>query len=164
MSYQEKRTVTSITTGVLLLAAYLIYVFSPAQLSRLAADLKSWSITMLIFIGVGVIATIITQVVFHVLLSVSIAVRTKIEDQDSDDEEIERSVKSEMVEDERDKIIELKSNRIGFIIAGAGFFGALGSLALDYSPVVMLNILFITFSLGSISEGIAQLVYYRKGM
>jgi len=165
MSYQEKRTITSILSGILILAAYLLYAFNPERLSRLAAnDLKSWAITMLVFIGIGVVATIIIQIVFHILLSISIAIQAKIQDQECDDKEIEKSINSEIVEDERDKMIELKSNRVGFFLSGLGFIGALASLAMNYSPVVMLNILFITFSLGSVSEGIAQLVYYRKGM
>ena len=165
MSYQEKRTITSISTCVLLLAAYLIYAFSPARLGRVGSDdLSAWSITMLIFMGIGIAATIIIQIIFHILLSISIAVRAKMQDQECDEEDIERSVNSEMVEDERDKIIELKSNRVGFIVAGIGFLGALVSQVLHYSPVIMLNILFIAFSFGSICEGIAQLVYYRKGM
>ena len=165
MSYQEKRTITSIFAGILVLAAYLMYAFNPDRLGRLAAgDLKPWAVTMLIFIGIGVVATIIIQIVFHIMLSISIAVKAKIRDQECDDMEIERSINSEMVEDERDKIIELKSSRIGFFVAGFGFMGALASLAFNYSPVVMLNILFITFSVGSILEGIAQVVLYRKGM
>ena len=165
MSYQEKRTIASIFTGILVLAAYLMYAFNPERLSRLASgDLKSWAITMLVFIGIGVVAAIIIQIVFHIMLSISMAIKAKIQDQECDDKEIEKSINSEMVEDERDKMIELKSSRIGFIVAGFGFMGALASLAFNYSPVVMLNILFITFSVGSIFEGIAQLVYYRKGM
>lgn len=165
MSYQEKRTITSILSGIIVLGAYLMYAFNPARLSRIASgDLKAWAVTMLVFIGIGVAATIVIQIVFHILLSISIAIKAKIQDEACDDKEIEKSINSEMVEDERDKMIELKSNRIGFFIAGFGFIGALASLALNYSPVVMLNILFITFSAGSILEGIVQMVYYRKGL
>jgi hypothetical protein len=164
MSYQEKRTIASILTGVLVLAAYCIYAFG-ANGSRMTSpeDLKSWAITMLIFIGIGIVAAIIIQIVFHILLSISIAVKQKIQDVNSDDKEIEKSIGAEMVEDERDKIIELKSNRVGFFFAGFGFVAALFSLVLNYSPIVMLNVLFITFSIGSLLEGFTQLYYYRKG-
>jgi len=69
-----------------------------------------------------------------------------------------------MVEDEMDKMIDLKSTRIGFIFAGMGFIAALVSLILDYSPVVMLNIMFFSFSMGSLLEGFAQLYFYRRGI
>jgi Na+-driven multidrug efflux pump len=63
-----------------------------------------------------------------------------------------------------DKLIELKSTRVGFAIAGVGFVAALLALILNYSPAVMLNVLFISFCAGSILEGFTQLYYYRRGI
>lgn len=165
MSYQEKRTSVSILSGVLLLTAYCIYAFNPSRLAALPpGELKPWASTMLIFIAIGIVAMIVIQIVFHILLSISLAVQAKIEDQQSDDKEIERRIQGEMVEDERDKQIELKSTRIGFAVAGIGFVAALLSLVFNYSPVVMLNILYLSFAVGSVLEGIGQLYYYRKGI
>jgi hypothetical protein len=165
MSYQEKRTITSIVTGALVLAAYCMYAFSNNQSGASAPDdLKFWAGTMLIFIGVGVAAAIVIQIVFHILLSIAIAVKEKARDEQCDDKEIEKTIGAEMVEDEMDKLIELKSMRVGFIIAGIGFVAALVSLVLNYSPAVMLNILFISFSAGSLIEGLAQLYFYRVGV
>lgn len=164
MSYQEKRTAASIFSGILILAAYCIYAFSPSRMAALpTGDLKPWASTMLIFIAIGIGVTIVIQIVFHILLSISLAVRTKIEDQQSDDKEIQRVIDREMVEDERDRQIELKSTRIGFTAAGFGFVAALFALVFDYSPVVMLNILYLSFSVGSLLEGVGQIYYYRKG-
>jgi hypothetical protein len=69
-----------------------------------------------------------------------------------------------MVEDEMDKLIELKSMKIDFAIVGAGFAAALGSLVLDCSPAVMLNILFASFYIGALVEAVAQLHFYRRGI
>jgi hypothetical protein len=164
MSYQEKRTATSIFSGILILAAYCIYAFNPSRLASLPpGDLKPWAITMLIFIAIGIVATIVIQIVFHILLSISLAVQTKIENQQSDDKEIERTIHREMIEDERDKLIELKSMRIGFAFAGIGFIAGLFSLVFNYSPAVMLNILYLSIAVGALLEGVGQLYYYRKG-
>ena len=164
MSYQEKRTCASIFSGILVLAVYCIYAFNPSRLSTLPpGDLKPWASTMLIFIAIGIGVTIINQIVFHILLSISLAVQTKIQNQQSDDKEIERTINREMVEDERDKHIELKSMQIGFAVAGIGFVSGLLSLVFNYSPVVMLNIFFLSFHVGSILNGVGQLYYYRKG-
>ena len=165
MSYQEKRTLATITSGALILAAYCLYSFNPTRLASIAAGaLKPWATTMLIFIGIGIGFTIIIQIIFHILLSISIAIREKMQNMQADDKDIDKSIKTEMVEDERDRMIELKSNRVSFGIAGFGFIAALLALVFNYSPVVMLNILFISFSFGSICEGFAQLYYYRKGI
>lgn len=164
MSYQEKRTGASIFSGIVILAAYCLYAFNPNRLAGLTpGDLKPWATSMLIFIAVGIGVTIVIQIVFHILYSISLAVQTKIVNQQSDDKEIERAINREMVEDERDKQIELKSSRIGFFVAGAGFVAGLLALVLNYSPVVMLNILYLSFSAGSLLEGIGSLYYYRKG-
>jgi hypothetical protein len=165
MSYQEKRIVVSILTGLLILAAYCIYAFNKIQ-SGLAApgDLKFWATTILIFIGVGIVASIVIQIIFHILLSMAIAVKEQMKSGKCDEKEVEKTIEREMVEDEMDKLIGLKSMRVSFAIAGVGFIAALLSLVLDYAPVVMLNILFVSFSMGSIIEGIAQLIFYRKGI
>ena len=64
MSYQEKRTITTIITGLLVLAAYCLYAFNPVRMSTLTpGDLKPWAVSMLIFIGIGVGASIIIQIV-----------------------------------------------------------------------------------------------------
>lgn len=161
MSYQEKRTLATISSGAILLAAYCLYSFNPANTP---ADLKGWATTMLVFIGIGIAFTIIIQIVFHILLSISIAIREKMQNMQADDKDIEKNIAVEMVEDERDKLIDLKSNKVGFAFAGFGFIIALLALRFNYSPVVMLNIMFITFSFGSICEGFAQLYFYRKGV
>jgi hypothetical protein len=165
MSYQEKKVITSIVTGVLVLAAYCIYVFGRFNAGAAAPDdLKFWGGSILIFIGIGVVASIVIQIIFHILLSISIAVRKKMQDEKCDDKEIERKIQAEMVEDEMGKLIELKSMRLAFLITGIGFIAALVSLVLNYSPVVMLNILFISFAAGSLFDGFAQLYYYRRGL
>ncbi len=164
MSYQEKRTGASIFAGVLVLAAYCIYAFGKYHSGAVApADLKFWASTMLIFIGIGVGVSIIIQIVFHILFSISVAVKRKIQDEQCDDKEIERAIQAEVVEDERDKLIELKSLKLGFIIAGIGFVGGLVSLILNSAPMVMLNILYISFCVGSLFEGAGQIYYYRRG-
>lgn len=165
MSYQEKRTTVSIVTGALILAAYCIFAFGQAQSGAVApGDLKFWAGTILTFIGIGIVAIIIIQIVFHILLSITIAAQKKIQDRQIDDKEIEKSIGAEMIEDEMDKLIELKAMRVSFAICGVGFIAGLLSLVLNYLPAVMLNIVFISFSAGSIFEGLTQLYFYRRGL
>ncbi|MFZ5974665.1 MAG: hypothetical protein ACOYU3_04555 [Bacillota bacterium] len=165
MSYQEKKTIVSVLTGVLLLAAYCIYAFGRAFPGMAAPDdIKFWATTILIFIGIGVVASIVIQIVFHILLSIAVAVKEQLHTGKCDGKEVEKTIELEMVEDEMDKLIGLKSMRISFAIAGIGFIAALVSLVLNFSAAVMLNIIFISFSLGTIIEGIAQLYFYRRGI
>jgi uncharacterized membrane protein YcjF (UPF0283 family) len=165
MSYQEKRTIVSIITGVLILGAYCTYAYGKYQSGAIAADdLKFWAGAMLMFIGIGIAAAIVIQIIFHILLSVAFAIKEKVKNGNCDDKEIEKAIGVEMVTDEMDKLIELKSMRICFTVAGIGFVAALVSLILNYNPAVMINIMFVSFSAGSLLEGFTQLYFYRKGI
>jgi hypothetical protein len=165
MSYKEKRTIVSIVTGILILLAYSIYAYSRYRSGMVTqGDLQFWAGTILTFIVIGIVVTIIIHIIFHILLSVSIAVTKTIKNEKVEDKEIEKSINLEMVEDEMDKLIDLKSTRAGFIFVGIGFVVSLVTLVLNYSPVVMLNILFFSFMIGSLFEGFAQLYFYRRGI
>jgi hypothetical protein len=161
MSYQEKRTIVSLITGSIVLAAYCIYAFGKYQSGVVASDdLKFWANTMLFFIGVGIVVTIITQIVYHILLAIAVAVKER----EHDEKKINATIEASLVEDEMDKLIELKSSKVGFIFAGIGFVSGLIALVLNSPQFIMLNIMFFSFSLGSIFEGLVSIYYYRKGV
>lgn len=165
MSYKVKKTIVSMITGVLIMAAYFIFAIGQVKSGVVSPDnLKFWATTILVFIGIGIVAGIIIQIVFHIFLSIAMAVQEQVKTGQCDDKGIEKSLALEMVEDEMDKLIELKSIRISFAIAGIGFAAALVSLVLNDSPAVMLNIMFASFSIGSLVEGITQLYYYKTGI
>lgn len=165
MSYQERRTIVSFVSGAGVLAAYCIYAFGRVQAGLAAVDdLKFWAVAMLTFIGIGVVVSIIIQIVYHIVLSIAIAARRKIQDESCTDKDIEKRIKAEMVEDEMDKLIELKANQVGFVVAGIGLVAGLVSLLLNAPLAVMLNIIFLSFLGGSLLSGIAQIFYYRWGV
>ncbi len=165
MSYHEKRTIVSLITGAAILTAYCLNAFGKVKAGLvMPGDLKFWAGTMLLFIGIGVVAMIVIQIVFHILLSIGIAVKEQVRNGKCDDKEIEKTIELEMVEDEMVKLIELKSLRIGYALIGFGFLAGLVSLVLNYPPAVMLNILFLSCSIGAMCEGFTTLYYYRKGI
>ncbi|PKN88472.1 MAG: hypothetical protein CVU46_00890 [Chloroflexi bacterium HGW-Chloroflexi-8] len=165
MSYQEKRTIVMMITSALVLGAYCIYAFGQVQAGAvIPGDLKFWARTVLVFIGIGIAATIVLQIIFHILMSIGITVGKKIRNEDLADEEINKSIQAEMIEDEMDKLIELKSNQISIMVSGFGFVAALIAVLLGNSAVMLINMVFISFSLGMIIEGFAKLYYYRRGI
>ncbi len=165
MSYKEKRIIASIITGILVLAAYGIYAAVRYQ-SGMAApeDMKFWALTILAFIGIGIAVSVVTQILFHVLIAAAVAVKESGQNGKDGDKRVEEVIGAEMVEDEMDKLISLKAMKFSFVIAGMGFVAALVSIVLGYSPVVMLNILFVSFCTGSLAEGFIQLYFYRRGI
>ena len=163
MSYQEKKAIVSLVTSALLFSAYCVYAFGKAGMAHLN-DLPFWAKTILIFIGIGIVALIIIQIVFHILLAVGKAVQKKIKDENIDDEEIEHELKNEIVEDEMDKLIELKASKIGYSVLGFGLIAALVAVAFGASAVVLVNLVFASAWAGSFIEGLVQIRYYRKGV
>jgi len=163
MSYQEKRTLLSIITSVLLMVSYSIYAFGKAGMEHIN-DLQFWAKTILIFIGIGIVALIILQIVFHILMAISRAIRAKLSENEVDEEEIGRSMRVETADDEMDKMIEMKSNRYGYTIMGLGFMAGLIAIAFGASAVAMLNILYFSTWTGSLIEALMQIRYYRKGI
>ena len=158
MYYPQKRTIASILVSTALLTAYILYVLGKVNAGTIETnDVQYFAVTMLTFIGIGIGANIVVQILFHVLFSISVAVQER----DKDEKAIETAVNVAMIEDERDKTIDLKSMRVDLIISMAGFVLGLVLLALDYSMVWMLNVTFAAVWLGSIGEGISKLIYYR---
>ena len=68
MSHSSKRMIAGIAAEILLIIAYLVYVFS----GRAPApdDIKSWAAAILIFIGAGVAVMIVIQILFRIALAI----------------------------------------------------------------------------------------------
>jgi hypothetical protein len=169
MNYHGKKTIVTSVVGILVTLAYLIFaIIKYNEASPESLTLKFWAAKILIFIGIGVVALIISLILFSIFYSIYLAIKLKKENSELTDKEIEAQIslliKTDSIEDEMGKLIELKSMRVGFVFAGIGFVLALVSLILDFSPVIMINILFLSFSLGSALEGFAQLYYYKRGI
>ncbi len=165
MSYKEKRIIVLTITGLFILIAYCIYAYGKYNSGTIAVDdIRFWAGTILIFIGIGIVSAIIIQIIFHILLSVAIAMQQTSRNAGCDDKKIGKTIEAEMVMDEMDRLIELKAMRIGFITAGTGFVAALVSIVLGFSPVIMINIMFISICVGSLFEGFTQLYFYRRGV
>ena len=158
MTFNSKRTITSMVTGVVLMIGYLIYALG--EKAPALGDIKSWAISMLIFIGIAVGVQIIIMILFQILYAVGVAVKER----DKSDAEVERIIESTVYEDERDKLISLKSNLVGNIIGGIGVVGALVLLALGYSVPLSLNVILLAYFSGTIIEGCVSIYHYERGV
>jgi hypothetical protein len=168
MFYQEKKTIASIISGLLVLAAYSIYGISKYQQAgpNLLNDLKFWAVAMLIAIVGGIVVTILVQIALHIILAAANEVAKEVSNKTKRPASVDACEELEMenVEDEMDKLIALKAMRNASIVVGTGFIASLVSLYVKMPPAIMLNIIFISFSLGSLFEGFSQLYFYRKGI
>lgn len=161
MSYQTKKTITSLMASLIILVSYCLSIYNQYKAGNiLENDLQFWAKQMVIYIIVGVVVTIVLHIVFHIYLSINLAIKEEIKD----DKAINRKLELEMVEDEMDKLIELKSMRVGYIIVSIGFVSSLVYLAFGGNIVIVLNIMYLSFFMGSLSEGLSNLFFYYKGV
>jgi len=158
MSYVSKRSLVSMSAGIVLLVVYVIYALGSA--SPAPGDLKSWALVLLVYVGAVIVAGIIIQIVFHIAMAIGISVK----EEECDEKKIERIIKSSMFEDERYKLIELKSSNVSHKISGAGLVAALVALAVGVSAVVALHILAGSIVLGGIIEGCMIIYLNERGV
>ena len=172
MYYQEKKTGVTILSGLLVLAAYSIYGLMKYQAvgAQLLQDTKFWATAMLVCIGAGILLVVLTQIIFHILLAVSQEVKKEIAKAGADNAcgkgigDSCQGLEIAEVEDEMDKQIALRSLRNSYVLVGVGFVLALVSLVMEMPPAIMLNVVFLSFQIGSLVDGFSQLYYYKRGI
>ncbi len=149
MSYQEKSSILSLICFPFFYGAY--WIFTVQKINRgapgMVDDLRFWAIQILIFVGLSIIGRIILEILFNI----ASAIATRREE-------------VSMMEDERDRLFEMRSTRVSAYIIGFGFLLSLGTLALQWPPYIMLNVLYFAFILSTLAAEIAKLRYYRMGM
>ena len=158
MSFNSKKAIASMSAGVFMIIAYITYALGGS--APASEDLKSWAVAMLVFIGISIVVVIVIQILFHIATAIGIAVKKH----ERDRKKIDRRFSAITVEDERDKLISLKSSHISSIVAGIGFVSALVCLAFGASAVLALHVIFGSCAVGSIAEGVASVYFYEKGV
>lgn len=149
MSNEEKRSVISIITVSLVYIGYCIFVYSQYKSGSFnpVEDFRYWGTVILILIPVQIVLNIVITILF----SIGHAIVT------GDTEGLS------VPDDERDQLIKLKANTIGYGVTGVGFLISMISLVMGYPPFVMFNIVFLAFNVAEITGSVFQLVYYRRG-
>lgn len=172
MSYQEKKTITSILAGLLIIILYCIYGVTKYQElgAEILNDLTFWSTAMLVTMGGGIVLMIVIQIVFHILLAIANEVAREVakevakKSNSGDKVVVFEEMEITDLEDEMDKLISHISLRNGYFVLYAGFITALVTLYFKMPPAIMLNVMFLSFFGGSLLEAFSQLYLYRRGV
>jgi len=158
MMVKSKSAAVGIIVAAVLVIGYIIYATGDS--APAADDMKGWARLILIFIGISVIAQIITQIIVQIGFSVSVATKEGCEDEKL----VMRTVRSELAEDEMDRHITYRSSHIGYGVAGAGFVTALIALAFfDISAALLLNGILMVFFASMMAGGAVSIYMYEKG-
>lgn len=133
---------------VIVLGIYYWTVFERFNNELMNTDeqLQFWAKAILIAIPIS----IATKIVMMIIFAISNYIITK--------EELP------CFEDERDKLIELKSTRNSYFIFGIGFVISLVVLAFGYPPKFMFIALILAGIASEIFDNLSKLYYHRKGV
>ncbi|NJK94742.1 MAG: hypothetical protein HC905_07325 [Bacteroidales bacterium] len=147
MDNKEKQILVTIITLIVIFAGYALYVYQKhiePDISILN-NFQFWGKTFLIFIPVAIVSQIIIHIVFAII------------------NKIVTNEDMPTINDERDKLIELKSIRISHWIFTFGFLLSMVTLVLEMPPYVMFITLITSGFISGIVSEIAKLYFYRKG-
>jgi len=150
MSHQEKNITASLVTFTLILVYYLIRIMSLIQTDGLvpAKLFRLWGIIIVL----GIVGTIIATIFTHILAAIVHAIQTGEEDP-----------KIEDIEDERDKLIDLKGTRIAYIASSFGVFLSMLAFVFGQPALVMFSLLIFFGIFAQIVGDTSRLVLYRRG-
>ena len=148
MSYQENRAIVSLIGTVLITVLYSVYMLQryPVGDAYSPEIFRFWGTFFVILIPVSIVA----RIIIYILFSIINAIATREEEMP--------------ITDERDKLIELKSNRNSGYVFIIGFVLAMTSLAVEQPPTVMFIILMVSGVVSEIVSEVSQFVFYRRGV
>jgi hypothetical protein len=148
MDQKERQVLVTLIATIFILGLYSLYVYNKYIVpdNEIINSFKFWGRSFIILVPVAIVA----QILIHILFAIMNKIITN--------EDIPT------IDDERDKLIELKTIRISHWIFTLGFLLAMGSQAIDMEPWVMFMTLLCSGFLSGIVSEAAKLYYYRKGV
>ncbi len=151
MSFQEKNIAVSLANFTLILGFYSIRVF---QMIR-GGSFNSTNVFRLwgIIIALAVVVTIFATILTHILSAIIHAIKTGEEKPDIED-----------IEDERDKLIDLRGTKVTYFVSSIGGFLSMLTFVLGQPPLVMFTLLIFSGVVAQVIGDVSRLYLYRRGL
>tara|TARA_B110000503_G_C7081221_1_gene385237 strand:+ start:304 stop:759 length:456 start_codon:yes stop_codon:yes gene_type:complete len=151
MTLQVQKAVFNFVTTILLMGGYLFYVFGiqrDVNLSKVL-EIQFWSIFILELTVLMVLAKIILFILFTIF--------KKVKNTNMDEEDLG-------FRDERDKLIEMKSDRYSHWITIFGFFASMVPLSMGYTVQYMFITILIFGFVSAVMSDVWKIYFYNKGL
>ena len=149
MSNKQNEITVSLVSTLAILVYYLVNIFQMLQGGGLnsAEVFRLWAVVIIATIILNIAGNIITNIVINIVH----AIKTQKE------EEVR------LIEDERDKLIGLKGDRVSYITFSIGVFLSMLTFALGQPPLVMFSLIVFSSLMAEIIGDISQFHFYRRG-
>ncbi|MEQ9403945.1 MAG: hypothetical protein RIM99_10185 [Cyclobacteriaceae bacterium] len=148
MYYHEKKSILNILSTLIIYGIYYWFVFEKYGSEAMSPEeeLQFWGKTLLLVIPIAIAG----KIIIHIAFSVTHRIISK--------------EKQPCFEDEREKLIMLKSTRNAFFVFGFGFLGALSAIALGWPLHVMFTWMICAGVMSDVFDNLSQLWFHRKGI
>lgn len=148
MTYQEKKSIVSLASTILIFGVYCLYMIPrhPGGGLESLETFRYWGSFVLILTLYSIVAQIMISIIFNIVFRMT------------------TREKEPAFEDELDKLIGLKAFRNSFFVFVIGFLIAMGSLVAYQPSQIMFIILIASGFLADVMGSITKLYHYRKGV
>lgn len=150
MSYQQKNITVSLVSTSLILIFFFVRISQMLQVGDLIPNdvYRLWGIIIVLSIVVTIAGTILT----HIFSAIIEAIKTGNEDPQIED-----------LEDERDKLIDLKGTKVTFTFFSIGVLLSMLTMVLGQPSMVMFTLLIFFGIFAQITGDISRLYLYQRG-
>ena len=148
MTYQEKRSIVSLISAILIFGTYCLYMYPryPGGGLETLETFRYWGSFVLILTLFSIVAHIIISIIFNIVFRMT------------------TREKEPKFADELDKLIDLKAARNSFFVFIIGFLLAMGSLIIFQPSQVMFIILIISGFISDVTGSLTKFYHFRKGV
>jgi uncharacterized membrane protein len=150
MSNRKNEITVSLVCTLAILVYYLVNIYQMLQSGGLnsAEVFRLWAVVIIATIILNIAGNIITNIVINIVH----AIKTQ------KDEEVR------LIEDERDKLIGLKGDRVSYIAFSIGVFLSMLAFALGQPALAMFSLIVFFSLLAEILGDVSQFIYYSRGV
>lgn len=150
MSFQQRNITVSLVTFILILGFYLLRIFQLLETDSFVSTnvFRLWGIIVVL----AIVATIVLTILAHIGSAVFQVIKTGDE-----------NPKIEDIQDERDKLIDLRGTQITYVASSLGVLVAMLTFVFGQPPLLMFSMLIFSGLLAQIIGDISRLVLYRRG-
>ncbi|MFZ0545142.1 MAG: hypothetical protein WAM60_06875 [Candidatus Promineifilaceae bacterium] len=150
MSFKQKSIIVTLVNFSLILLFFLFRVFQMVLNDSFTSEnvFRLWGIIIVAAVFVTVAATVLTLIVSAIIE----AIRKGEEHPEIDD-----------LEDERDRLIDLKGTKATYLVSSIGAFLAMLTFVFGQPPLVMFTLLIFFGVVAQIVGDILRLALYRGG-
>jgi beta-lactamase regulating signal transducer with metallopeptidase domain len=150
MTFKQKNITASLISFMLILGFYLIRVFQMLQNNTFEASNLFWLWGIVIVLAV--IGTIVAIIFTQIVTTVSLVIQTGKQDPKIND-----------LEDERDKLIDLRGTQVTYTVYSLGVFVAMLTFVIGQPPLVMFALLIFFGVVAQIIGDTTRLILYQRG-